>query len=74
MIGPLQKEGLKSNIFILFCCFTFLICILLLMYLTFKNAMNFSRKAVGDDGNDSDEEAKRSKMVIAFFLVFAQKP
>jgi len=44
------------------------------MYLTFKNAMNFSRKAVGDDGNDSDEEAKRSKMVIAFFLVFAQKP
>lgn len=42
--------------------------------LTFKNAMYFSRKAIGDDGNDSDEEAKRSKMVIAFFLVFAQKP
>ena len=74
MIGPFQKEGLKSNIFVLFCCFTPLICILLVMYLTFNNVVYFSRKAVGDDCNDSDEEAKRSKMVISFFYVFAQKP
>lgn len=44
------------------------------MYLTLNNAIYFSRKAVGDDCNDSDEEAKRSKMVISFFNVFAQKP
>ena len=27
--------------------------------------LNSNRKAAGDDCNDSDEEAKRSKMVIA---------
>jgi len=32
------------------------------------------RKAAGDDGNDSDEEAKRGKMVIVHFLILVLKP